>query len=62
MIFRTEANMVRHCVPLRGLDAKAVYRTKDGVAYTGDTLMHAGVLLPKSWGDYYPVSMHFVSE
>ena len=62
MIFRTEANMVRHCVSLRGLDAKAVYRTKDGAAYTGDTLMHAGVLLPKSWGDYYPVSMHFVSE
>ena len=51
--------MVRHCVSLRGLDAKAVYRTKDGAAYTGDTLMHAGVLLPKSWGDYYPVSMHF---
>ena len=62
MIFRTEANMARHCVPLRGLDAEAVYRTKDGAAYTGDTLMHAGVLLPKSWGDYYPVSMHFVSE
>lgn len=62
MIFRTEANMVRHCVPLRGLDAEAVYRTKDGAAYTGDTLMHAGVLLPKSWGDYYPVSMHFISE
>lgn len=62
MIFRTEANMVRHCVSLRGLDAKAVYRTKDGAAYTGDTLMHAGVLLPKSWGDYYPVSMHFISE
>lgn len=54
--------MVRHCVPLRGLDAEAVYRTKDGAAYTGDTLMHAGVLLPKSWGDYYPVSMHFISE
>ena len=62
MIFRTEANMVRHCVSLRGLDAKAVYRTKNGAAYTGDTLMHAGVLLPKSWGDYYPVSMHFISE
>lgn len=34
----------------------------DGAAYTGDTLMHAGVLLPKSWGDYYPVSMYFISE
>ena len=62
MIFRTEANMVRHCVQLRGLDANAVYRTENGAAYTGDTLMHAGVLLPKSWGDYYPVSMHFISE
>ncbi len=62
MIFRTEANMVRYCVPLRGLDANRKYQLEDGTSYSGSALMHAGVLLPKSWGDYYPVSLHFISK
>lgn len=62
MIFRTEANMVRYCVSLRGLDATRKYRLEDGTSYSGSALMQGGVLLPRSWGDYYPVSLHFVSE
>ena len=62
MIFRTEANMVRYCVPMRGLDPTRKYRMEDGTSYSGSALMQGGVLLPRSWGDYYPVSLHFVSE
>ena len=60
MIFHAEANTLRHQVKLRGLCAEKQYRL-DGTeqVYTGAALMAGGVLLPKAWGDYTPVSMHF---
>lgn len=60
MLFHAEANVLRRTVQLRGLDAKKRYRL-DGTeqVYTGAALMAGGVLLPKAWGDYTPVTMHF---
>ena len=60
MIFRTEANMLRYPVRLRGLDAAKKYRLNEtGQIYTGKALMEAGILLPKAWGDYVPVELYF---
>lgn len=60
MLFHAEANVLRRTVQLRGLDAEKRYRL-DGTeqVYTGEALMAGGVLLPKAWGDYTPVTMHF---
>ena len=60
MLFHAEANVLRRTVQLRGLDAEKRYRL-DGTeqVYTGSALMAGGVLLPKAWGDYTPVTMHF---
>ena len=60
MLFHAEANVLRRTVQLRGLDAEKRYRL-DGPeqVYTGAALMAGGVLLPKAWGDYTPVTMHF---
>lgn len=60
MLFHAEANVLRRTVQLRGLDAEKSYRL-DGTeqVYTGAALMAGGVLLPKAWGDYTPVTMHF---
>lgn len=60
MLFHAEANILRRTVQLRGLDAEKRYRL-DGTeqVYTGAALMAGGVLLPKAWGDYTPVTMHF---
>lgn len=60
MIFRTEANMLRYLVRLRGLDAAKKYQLNEtGQIYTGEALMEAGILLPKAWGDYVPVELYF---
>lgn len=60
MIFRTEANMLRYPVRLRGLDVAKKYRLNEtGQIYTGKALMEAGILLPKAWGDYVPVELYF---
>lgn len=60
MIFRTEANMLRYPVRLRGLDGTKRYRLNEtGQIYTGQALMEAGILLPKAWGDYAPVELYF---
>lgn len=58
MIFRTEPNMISYLVKLRGLNPDGMY-TFEGRAYTGKSLMEGGILLPRSWGDYMPVEMHF---
>ena len=60
MLFHAEANVLRRTVQLRGLDVEKRYRL-DGTeqVYTGAALMAGGVLLPKAWGDYTPVTMHF---
>ena len=57
MIFRTEPNMNRKSLHLTGLDPDVIYQdTESGIRYTGASLMSGGLLLPKTWGDYYPVS------
>ena len=59
MIFRTEPNMLRYFVKLRGLAPEKEYAV-DGTdkVYTGRALMEGGILLPKSWGDFFPVELH----
>ena len=60
VIFRTEPNRTQYLIKLRGLLADADYRLDDsGEVYKGSALMNGGILLPKSWGDNYPVEMHF---
>jgi alpha-galactosidase len=59
MIFRTEPNMLRYPIFLRGLDPDKQYRLKEnGDVYSGSALMHGGILLPKAWGDYIPVELY----
>lgn len=60
VIFRTEPNRTQYLIKLRGLLPDADYRLDDsGMVYKGNALMNGGILLPKSWGDNYPVEMHF---
>lgn len=59
LIFRTEPNMLRYPIRLRGLDPDKKYRLReDGVIYSGNALMNGGILIPKVWGDYVPVEMY----
>lgn len=60
MIYRTEANMFRYSIRLRGLSEEKSYKLEsDGNVYSGKALMNGGILLPRSWGDYFPVELHF---
>lgn len=59
MIYRTEPNMLRYPVRLRGLDPDKQYRLReDGRIYSGNALINGGILLPKAEGDYVPVEMY----
>lgn len=59
MIFRTEPNMTRYAVKLRGLIPDKKYAVDgDNTIYTGKALMEGGILLPKPWGDFFPVELH----
>jgi alpha-galactosidase len=60
IIFRTEPNMLRYAVKLRGIDGKKRYRL-DGsdMIYNGAALIEGGILMPVSWGDYSSVELHF---
>lgn len=59
MIFRTEPNMLRYPVRLRGLDPAKKYQLKDTEdVYTGQALMSGGIFLPQAWGDYVPVELY----
>lgn len=61
VIFRTEPNRTQYLIKLRGLLPDADYRLDNGGGvYKGSALMNGGILLPKSWGDNYPVEMHFI--
>ena len=63
VIFRTEPNSRQYSIKLRGLLPEADYRlAENGKVYKGSALMNGGILLPKSWGDYVPVEMHFTVE
>lgn len=62
MIFRTEANMLRYSVKLRGVQPDSMYRLEGSeTVYTGAALLEGGILLPRSSGDYFPVFMHFTA-
>jgi alpha-galactosidase len=62
MIYRTEPNMLRYTLRLRGLIPDQMYRQEEtGALYTGAALMEGGVVLAKSWGDDYPICMHFTA-
>lgn len=59
MIFRTEPNMTRYAVKLRGLIPDKKYAVDgDNTIYTGKALMEGGILLPKPWGDFFPIELH----
>ena len=59
MIFRTEPNMTRYSVKLRGLIPDKKYVVDgDNTIYTGKALMVGGILLPKPWGDFFPIELH----
>jgi alpha-galactosidase len=59
VIFRTEPNMIRYTVKLKGLEPAAVYTLREtGQSFTGAALMSGGILLPKSWGDFAPVELY----
>lgn len=63
VIFHTEPNCTQYHIRLRGLLPEANYRlAEDGNIYSGAALMNGGILLPKTWGDYASVEMHFISE
>lgn len=63
VIFRTEPNRTQYLVKLRGLLPDTDYRlAENGEVYKGSALMNGGILLPKSWGDYASIEMHFISE
>ena len=62
MQFHAGANVLRRCIRLRGLVPEKNYRLQGTEQiYTGAALMQGGILLPKAWGDYTPISMHFVA-
>ena len=63
VIFRTEPNRTQYLIKLRGLMPDGDYRlTESDEVYKGSALMNGGILLPKSWGDNFPVEMHFIYE
>ena len=63
VIFRTEPNRTQYLIKLRGLLPDTNYRlAENGEVYKGRALMNGGILLPKSWGDYVSIEMHFISE
>lgn len=63
VIFRTEPNRMQSAVKLRGLLPNENYRLEESdMVYKGSALMNGGILLPKSWGDNFPVEMHFKAE
>lgn len=61
MIFRTAPNSLQIRICLRGLIPDSIYCLEsNGRSYTGRALMNGGILLPRSWGDYCPIEMHFM--
>lgn len=63
VVFRTEPNSLQYRIKLRGLIPEAKYSLlESGECYTGSALMSGGVLLPKTWGDYAPIELHFTAQ
>ncbi len=60
IIYRTEPNMLRYTVKLRGVDPNKNYKLEGtDEVYTGSALMEGGVLMPAAWGDYVPMEFYF---
>ena len=57
MIFRTDPNLNRYAVKLKGLDKSKYYSIDGQGRYSGAALMSGGVLLNAAWGDYCAVEM-----
>lgn len=61
MIFRTEPNMLQYTIRLRGLLPESRYLLEEnGEIYKGSALVNGGIRLPKTWGDYAPLELHFI--
>ncbi|MCM1298442.1 MAG: alpha-galactosidase [Firmicutes bacterium] len=59
MQFRAVPSCIRSTVKLRGLDEGKNYKINgDSRTYTGRALMNSGILLPASWGDFYPYEFY----
>lgn len=57
-VIRTSLNMP-HIIKLRGLDPKKRYRdVETGAEYFGDTLMHAGLNIPRPFKDFETIIVH----
>jgi alpha-galactosidase len=61
IVYQARSNTLRYNLKLRGLDECKQYRLNgtDDV-YTGKALMSGGILLPKEWGDYFPIEYYFM--
>lgn len=60
IIYRTEPNMTKYTVKLRGIDADKNYMLiGTDETYTGSALMEGGILMPSAWGDYVPMEFYF---
>lgn len=54
-------SLFEHRIRLKGLDAKAKYKDEEtGQIYGGDTLMNAGILIPKLHGDFQSHIIHLI--
>jgi alpha-galactosidase len=58
MIFKTEPNMKRYSIKLKGLDENENYSVNGKGCISGAALMTGGVLLDAPWGDYFPVELY----
>lgn len=53
MIYRTEPTIPPYSLKIRGLKEGASYKAEgDDTVYTAEALMKAGLVLPRTWGDY----------
>jgi alpha-galactosidase len=60
MIYQARSNALRYNIKLRGLDENKKYLLNGtDKVYTGKALMCGGILLPREWGDYFPVEFYF---
>jgi alpha-galactosidase len=60
MVYQSRSNTIRYNIKLRGLDENKKYKLSGTEEiYTGRALMCGGILLPKEWGDYFPIEFYF---
>jgi alpha-galactosidase len=60
MVYQSRSNTIRYNIKLRGLNENKKYKLSGTEEiYTGRALMCGGILLPKEWGDYFPIEFYF---